>query len=69
MGPKVRHLSVYSQSVYEHSMLNHFEQEFEKQEKIQKLKFAILCSSFVVLSILAVIVPLKVSSILKLLFL
>lgn len=65
MGPTVRHLAIYSQHVYENTIVQHFSDEFQKQEKIQKLKFALLAFGFTSLAALAVVVPLYLSRFLK----
>lgn len=68
MGPNVRQLAIYSQSVYENSMIHYFEDEFKKQESVQKIKFFLISTGFILLASAAVVIPLILSQFLRYLF-
>ncbi|MFW7381171.1 MAG: hypothetical protein ACOH5I_20315 [Oligoflexus sp.] len=66
MTSKIRHLAARSSRVYEHTLLEHFTEEFKKQQQIQLIKFVMILSGIISLTVLTVWVPLSLSRYLKL---
>jgi len=61
MTSKIRHLAARSSRVYEHTMLEHFTDEFKKQQQIQLIKFMILLLGVFFLLALTIFVPMSLS--------
>lgn len=65
MTSKIRHLAARSQRVYEYTLLEHFSEEFRKQQQVQAIKFAIILIGIAGLIGLTLFIPISVMGYIK----